>query len=445
MKNQTEVYSNRFNAGGYQYLRFYIDNTAGSEISSTRGFAHMAKFQLYPITIDGSTQYAQMGAVRTTLEAALAKAAEMDTDELTQEDYKELEDAVNAFLEALVDPAELVNAINNKKDLTKYIVVGTNPGQWAEGSNGAALDKLITDAQAYLKNGAYTHEKTDNLTKQITETADGIMDSANKVEAGKWYNIRFDNEDNYNEYGWGKGNVVNETLGDLYGNILVPANEISDDSGKSLQTFDHLEDVGLGQALRFMDNREATGDVTAFRFVAVGDTAFYLQHKSGLYVGAANRGNALTLGLVPGLFDVKAVGLGKMAIHARSLKGKEFYEQPVYLHAQNAGHSLVTWNADGINSNSALFIEPVDEQDMTEDMPETIKKNVLPNSMQIWCYGAGFSVKEGTLYEYKGASLTDTEISLAFNKIEAAKAGQPVLYVNGEGARGTHHRRFSLR
>lgn len=430
--NQTEVYSNRFNAGGYKYLRFYIDNTAGKNITATRGYAHMAKFQLYPITIDGSTQYAQMGAVRTTLEAALAKAAEMDTEELTQEDYKELEDAVNAFLEALVDPAELVNAINNKKDLTKYIVVGTNPGQWAEGSNGAALDKLITDAQAYLKSGAYTHEKTDNLTKQITETADGIMDSANKVEAGKWYNIRFDNEDNYNEYGWGKGNVVNETLGDLYGNILVPANEISDDSGKSLQTFDKLEDVGLGQALRFMDSNEASGDVTAFRFVAVGDTAFYLQHKSGLYVGAANRGNALTLGLVPGLFDVKAVGLGKMAIHARSLKGKEFYEQPVYLHAQNAGHSLVTWNADGISSNSALFIEPVDENDMAEDMPETIKKNVLPNSMQIWCYGAGFSVKEGTLYEYKGASLTDTEISLAFNKIEAAKAGQPVLYVNGD-------------
>lgn len=125
------------------------------------------------------------------------------------------------------------------------------------------------------------------------------MDSANKVEAGKWYNIRFDNEDNYNEYGWGKGNVVNETLGDLYGNILVPANEISDDSGNSLQTFDRLEDVGLGQALRFMDSNEASGDVTAFRFVAVGDTAFYLQHKSGLYVGAANRGNALTLGLVP--------------------------------------------------------------------------------------------------------------------------------------------------
>ena len=432
VKNQTEVYSNRFNAGGYKYLRFYIDNTAGSEISSTRGFAHMAKFQLYPITIDGSTQYAQMGEVRTTLEAALAKAAELDTDELTQEDYKELEDAVNAFLEALVDPAELVNAINNKKDLTKYIVVGTNPGQWAEGSNGAALDKLITDAQAYLKNGAFTHEKTDNLTKQITETADGIMESANKVEAGKWYNIRFDNEDNYNEYGWGKGNVVNETLGDLYGNILVPANEISDDSGKSLQTFDHLEDVGLGQALRFMDSNEASGDVTAFRFVAVGDTAFYLQHKSGLYVAAAGRSNALTLGLVPGLFDVKAVGLGKMAIHARSLKGKELYEQPVYLHAQNAGHSLVTWNADGINSNSALFIEPVDENDMSEEMPETIKKSVLPNSMQIWCYGAGFSVKEGTLYEYKGASLTDTEISLAFNKIEAAKAGQPVLYINGD-------------
>lgn len=432
VKNQTEVYSNRFNTGGYQYLRFYIDNTAGSGISSTRGYAHMAKFQLYPITIDGSTQYAQMGAVRTTLEAALAKAAEMDTDELTQEDYKELEDAVNAFLEALVDPAGLVNAINSKKDLTKYIVIGTNPGQWAE-NNGAALDKLITDAQAYLKSGAYTHEKTDGMVQQITETADGIIESANKVETGKWYSFRFDSEENYNEYGWGKGNVINETLGDLYDNVLAPADMISDESGTLLQTYSKLDDLRHGQALRFVNSNDDLDnfDQAAFRFVAVGDTAFYIQHKSGLYVGAAGRSTNLTLGLQPGLFDVKAVGLGKMVIHARDLNGKELYEQPIYLHAQNAGHSLVTWNADDISSNSALFIEPIAESDMAEEMPETIKKDVVPNSMQIWCYSAGFSVKEGTLYEYKGASMTDTEISLAFNKVNAAKAGQPVLYVNG--------------
>jgi|GEM_PF-880355 len=172
----------------------------------------------------------------------------------------------------------------------------------------------------------------------------------------------------------------------------------------------------------FIDNNG--GHIVDFVFNVVDEypkVKLDVQTTDGSIVGAGNTG--LPEYIMEGQdIDVKAVGLGKCVIHARSIDGKELYDEPVYLHAARSGHSLVTWNADGINSNSALFIEPVDENDMAEEMPETIKKNVLPNSMQIWCYGAGFSVKEGTLYEYKGASLTDTEISLAFNKIEAAKA-----------------------
>ena len=41
-------------------------------------------------------------------------------------------------------------------------------------------------------------------------------------------------------------------------------------------------------------------------------------------------------------------------------------------------------------------------------------------------------MSEGELFEYKGASIGDDEISLAFNAIEEAKAGQPVLYLNGD-------------
>ena len=431
-QGQTEVRSNLFNASNYQYLRFYIDNTAGSQISATRGYAHMAQFQLYPTTIDGNTQYSQMGEVRTNLEAALAKAAELDTEELTMDDYKALEEAVNAFLAALVDPAELASAIEANKDAASLIVTGTNPGQWAEGSNGDALNTLLAEAKAYLKSGAYTHEKTDALTEQINNAANGLMESANKVVAGKWYTVNFDTEDNYDTYGWNKGNVANETLGDLYGTRLAPADVVEDETGSSLKSFSGLSEVGIGQALRFVNADDVTPDVAAFRFVAVGDTAFYIQHKSGLYVAAMRRSNDITLGLTPGLFDVKAVGLGKVLIHARSLKGEELYDSPIYLHAQNAGHSLVTWNADEIGSNSALIIEAIDDEDLeSTDVAESIQREVLPNSMQIWCYGAGFKVKEGQLYEYKGAAISDKEISLAFDEVEEAKAGQPVLYVNG--------------
>lgn len=430
---QTEVRSNLFSIGNYQYLRFYIDNTAGSEIKSTRGFGHMAQFQLYPTTIDGQTQYSQMGEVRTNLEAALAKAAEIEAEELTIEDYKELESAVDAFLAALVDPSALDAAIAANKDAAQYVVTGSNPGQWAEGSNGSALANLIAEAQAYLKSGAYTHEKTDDLTTKITETANNIMESANKVETGKWYTIRFDNEENYNTYGWGKGNTVNESLGDLYGTRLAPADQESDESGSRLVVFGSLDQISIGQALRFVNPDDITSeDQTAFRFVAQGDTAYAIQHKSGLYVNALARGNALSLGLTPALFDVRACGLGKVLIHARSLNGAELYDDPVYLHAQNAGHSLVTWNANEISSNSALLIEPVTDLDEGEEVAENIKMNVLPNSMRIWCYAIGYQVDGGQLYEYKGAAIADDEINLAFNEVSEAKPGQPVLYLNGD-------------
>ncbi len=431
---QTEVTSGLFNAAGYKYLRFYIDNTAGSEITSTRGYAHMAQFQLYPATIDGNTQYSQMGEVKTNLEAALAKADTIDTEELTMDDYNELQAAVDAFLAALVDPAELASTINANKNTAQYVVIGTNPGQWAEGSNGDALNKLLDEAQAYIKSGAYTHEKTDNYIAQIKATADGIMESANKVETGKWYSIRFDTEENYDKYGWPKGNVVNTTLGDLYGNYLIPANQVTEGEETFLQGYDALDDICIGQELRFADEQRINNvDQMAFRFVAVGDTAFYIQHKSGLYMASMNRGNTLTLGLTPGLFDVKACGLGKVLVHARNLKGEELYDEPIYLHAQNAGHALVTWNATDIGSNSALFIEPISESDLeSPDIAESIKMNVVPNSMRIWCYGTGYKVSGGQLYEYKGAAINETEISLAFNEIEETRPGQPVLYLNGD-------------
>lgn len=430
---QTEVTSNVFTASGYQYLRFYIDDTAGSQISATRGYGHMAQFQLYPTIVVGQTQYSQMGEVRTNLEAALAKAAAIESEELTMDDYKELETAVNAFLEALVDPSALDAAIQANKDAAQYVVTGDNPGQWAEGSNGSALANLIAEAQAYLRTGAYTHEKTDQLTAQITETAQNLMASANQVVPGKWYSIRFDNEENYDTYGWSKGNVVNETLGDLYGTRLVPANQVDDETGSSLEVFSSLSEVGIGQALRFANPDDiASEDQTAFRFVAQGDSAFLIQHKSGLYVNALARGNALSLGLTPGIFDVKACGLGKVLIHARRLNGTELYESPVYLHAQNAGHSLVTWSANEVGSNSALLIEPVSNFDEGDEVAESIKKEVVPNSMRIWCYAAGFKVQDGQLYEYKGANIADDEISLAFNEVSEAQPGQPVLYINGD-------------
>ncbi len=428
---QTEVTSNILTSNGaYSYLRFYIDDTAGSGISSTRGYAHMAEFQLYPVTIDGNTQYSQMGEVRTNLEAALALADSIDTDELTIDDYNALKPIVDAFVAAVVDPTALGTAIEDNKAAGDLVVIGDNPGQWPEGTEASSLSTLISEAKAYLKTGVFTQETVDKYAEEITTTAATIMESANKVAEGKWYSIRFASEEMYDTYGWTKSNAVNTTLGDLYDTYVTPAT-VEDNVMSAPES---LGDVKEGVTLRFVSEDEISStDLRAFRFLAQGDSAYVIQHKSGLFVAGASAGNGITLSATPALYDVKAVGLGKLLMRAQTLMGANYGDNPVYLHAQNAGHSLVTWTNAEVGGNSALFIEPIEDDNLeTTDVAESIIRNVTPNSMRIWCYPSGFSVQDGKLYQYKGAYKDSEGAHFAFDEISEAQPGQPVLYVNGD-------------
>ena len=177
-------------------------------------------------------------------------------------------------------------------------------------------------------------------------------------------------------------------------------------------------------------------DQIAFRFVAQGDSAFVIQHKSGLYLSGGARSTNLTLGLTPGLFNVEAVGYGKVVIKARKLDGQGYYEEPVYLHAQNAGHSLVTWNNKAVGSSSALYIVPIDESDFDEgsDAQESVAMSVKPNSIQFICYPTGFSVEGADIFAYQGAIPEGEEAHYAFKRVDQAEPGQPVLLVVGDPA-----------
>ena len=429
-----KVYSeNTFDPGEYTCLRFYVDSTRCDNGGPTRGFAHMAEFQLYPYKKDGVTQFSQMGDVATALVKALEAAKAKSDEEVTVESYDSIRTAVNDFLAVLVDPTEMANTIKANQNVGNYIVTGTNPGQWPEGYTGEAFNTLLAEATAYLKGGAYTQDGVDGYVTKLNEAAAATASSANQIEAGKWYRLRTDDEDNYDTYGWDKSNMVNKTLGDLYGNILVPADQVDDETGSKLQGFSALADVNFGQSLRFVNpDQVESADQTAFRFIAVGDSAYIIQHKSGMYVKAVPTNNTLGLSLQPGLFDVRAIGLGKVLIHARNLDGTECGGKTVYLHAQNIGHFLCTWTATDVSTNSALLLEPAGEMQEGNDVASGINFPVRPNSMRLWCHPTGYKVQSGTLYEYKGAQIADEEISLAFDKVSEARPGQPVLYLNGD-------------
>lgn len=421
-----------FNVEGFYPVYKYVV-TESAPTSYNRGYFHMAEFNMLQISANENNQLKGMAEIGANLVSELAVAKEIDVDELEKEDYDKLKAAYDAAKSIYVDPTPLRDVIKKNKNATELVVIGTDPGFWSAESSAGSFDTVLKEAADYDKAGVYTQAQTDAYVQRIEAGVSDIMSSANPVQEGKWYFIRFAPESMYDEYSWSKSNAVNTKLGDLYGNYLAPANVEADDSGESLILFDY-DEVTRGQALRFVtDELLEAWDQVAFRFIAQGDSAYVLQHKSGLYVSGAAAGTALSLGLTPALFNVNAVGLGKVLIHSRNLKGAEYGENPVYLHAQNAGHSLVTWTATEIESNSALFIEEVNEDELYDtDIAKGVIESVKPNSMRIWCYPVGFSVSEGELYEYMGAYQQEDSWHYAFNKVEAANPGQPVLYVNGD-------------
>ena len=433
------VYSSPITIDGtYKYFRFYIDGT-----TNNRGYGHFAFFQLYNLTIDGNTQWSQMGEAATAIETALNTAKEVDLDEVGMTDYEALKAALDAFKAVLCDPSALAAAIEANKDIVDLVAFGEDPGFWKEGGEVNVLATTLLIAKSYLKSGSYTQAQLDAYTEDIKNGAQDIFAAANPVEEGKWYAIKFDSEANYDAHGWGKAGAINKTLGDLFDTYAAPANVVTEGEGDSqtstLEGISSLEDITIGQTVRFV-NEDIISEVDqiAFRFIAQGDSAYVIQHKSGLYLNGAGRSINLTLGLTPAIFNVRAVGYGKVVIETRNLKGQRYYaDAPVYLHAANAGHSLVTWNNDNVASSSALYIEAIDESDLNGTAPfEGNKMNVKPNSMIFMCYPTAFAVEGAEIFAYQGAFAEDEPVAnltnYAFNKVEQAEAGQPVLLVVGD-------------
>ena len=413
-------------AEGYKFFRFYIDGT-----TTGRGYGHFATFQLYKTTLDGNTQWCQMGDAATAIEAALAAAkAVLAADTVSMADYETLKAAVEAFKAIVVDPSALVSALSANKNVADMVAIGENPGFWSSDSEAGTFVTTVQEATAYLKGGVFTQAQVDAYAEAVTNGASDFFAAANPVEPGKWYAIKFDSEDNFKTHGWSEANAQNQTLGDLYDNYAAPAYMEEDE----LLGFSSLEEVTIGQGVRFINEDVIQEmDQIAFRFIAQGDSAYVIQHKSGLYLNGAERSNTLTLGLTPALFNVEAVGYGKVVFEVRKLNGQGYYDDPVYLHAQNAGHSLVTWNNKAVGSNSALYIEPVEDFDEGEEAQESFVMNATPNSMIFMCYPTGFSVEDADIYAYEGAiAETDSTAHYAFRKIEQAAPGQPVLLVVGD-------------
>lgn len=433
-----------FDTKGYKYLRFYVNaNSNGNYIM------HMSEFQLYRAQIDASytTQATVMGDIFTNLENVVKEQADLEIEDLTEVEYNALKEAYDAFIAVFVDPTTLRETLENLKDMSNIIVVGDQPGFWSADNGAASFKALYEEAVAYDKAGAYTEEKSQGYVDSLNKQSEDIYASANKIQTGKWYRIRFASEEEFDNYGWDKvaGNAQVtggiQTSAEMFGKYIVAA-EIStetksyeDEEGEShdvtvytVKTEDGADVLGLGDRLYFAAKDEIVkdDDLDLFRFIAVGDSAYLLQNKgTNLFLKAAGGSGAVSLSVHPSLFNVRAIGYGENVIAAKSFTG----ENQNYLHGQVAANMLVTWNAYTPGSRSGFYIE--EAGDVTSDYEgKDFNMPILYGALNTFCYPMELATKEGQMWSVNGVDMENNSITLV--KIQKAVGGRPFIYINGK-------------
>ncbi|MCD8266639.1 MAG: hypothetical protein LUC33_05735, partial [Prevotellaceae bacterium] len=427
--------SDVFDATGYKYLRFYADETTGYADGS-RGYFHLAEFQLYTVTVNPTSQMVEMGSVYTDLEAAVAAAQAEGSanDGLSKTTYNTLMSAYEAFIAAFVDPTELRTALSNAEEAVASVVTGTNPGYWS--AEDTSLNSTISNATAYDAAGKYTQTESDTYVTQLNDGVDNLMASAIGIQEGKWYEIRYASEDEMTAHSWSTGNAVNESYNfDLRDTYLCVADFVTeegqdDDEVGSIEPLgtSALEDVCVGQQLHFADKQMDISDEDGakFRFVNVGDTAYMIQNKAtGLFIRAAGETGAVSLSAHPTLFNVSAIGYGENLISGVTTDGENCNN----LHAQLAYQVLVTWAASDPGTNSGLYIEDTGEAVASDYEGTSFNIAVVPGTYNFFCFGTGVTAEEGTMYGVQ--SVSGTTITLKQIEGNKAEPGQPFVFVNG--------------
>lgn len=423
--NNTEtLIAGPFDSKGYKYLRFYIDGT-----TTGRGYGHVSEFQLFRYEHRAISQYDVMGDVAKNLNDVLEAQKSLEIDDLTKEEYETLKAAYDAFIEKFVDPTELRETLASVEGAGEGVVIGTNPGYWSDKSTSTTLSNTIAAATDYDKAGAYTQEQTDKYVADLKAQAETVITSANTIKEGKWYRIRFASEADFEAHEWDKiaGYNENNTDDPLWGKYLAVANyEALEDPEEGQKPYEieplDAEDASLGENIFFVaDGDIANKDMSKFRFIAVGDSAYIIQNKAtNLFLKATSGSSTVTLNAHPSLFNVKAVGYGFNIISAEDINGTS----QNYLHGQKLYNVLVTWNAYTLGSASAMYID--EAEDVAGDYAgEEFNVAALQGEIATFCFPVKVAATEEGMYDVKVDGTTITLIPMT----EAA-AGRPFIYVH---------------
>lgn len=462
-KGETVTSSQVFDATGCNYLRFYSEATGVTAAGGghSRGYWHAAGFNVFKAeqsTVHEKSQYKEREAIITRLQAAMdawtaaeysAEDGSLINDEAFNAAYKELKAAGEAWKAVFVNPAALREAIA-AAPAENLFVVGNNPGQWKQGVVTPAT--AVNNAKAYDEAAQYTPAESENLIKAIADATANVYASANKVETGKWYRIKFPTEAMYDTYEWDKTGskaVEHEKAGvtqypELYGKTAAAGKgkdecvyfmNQTDDRGEfedSVRCYsvEIANEFFNGNQIYFYNDEDAAlleNGEDLFRFIEATDSSYIIQNKAtGLFLRG---GQPATLSNIPSYFYTKAIGAGANIITYTNVLGEKVQHRN--LHGERSTNHLVCWEASSLGSNSGLLIEevePVSAEPATEYehklWPGTIYAYTFPTDVTIAADADAVAYGAEVVY-------AEEDTTVVLKEIEAAtiKAGTPFLMI----------------
>ena len=232
----------------------YVRVAASDCYPSFRGYWHVAELQIYSISENPNSQFSALGDVAVALEETYNQNVAISDEDITREAYEALLNAYNAFLDGMVDPTELRNALATYANVTKGVIEGDEPGQWTDTSIASQYDELYAEIQAYDQAGRYSAAQSHKYAIMLKTMQKSVLEKANGINTDTWYRFMYPTEEMYDAYGIDKsgGNAkagyADEAYQYNWGNYVVAAEKVyenvENEEGAVTKTLISLEALG---------------------------------------------------------------------------------------------------------------------------------------------------------------------------------------------------------
>ncbi len=440
------VKSAYFNPQDFTTLRIAPIDCAGASYGF-RTYWHSAEIQLAYEEPNPNAQANFMGEVVTNLENIIN--AQADVDSVTVEMYDALKDAYDAFMAKFVDPTVLRDYLSSVKGFEEKVVVGTDPGFWTSDADAKAFKQIYDNAVAYDEAGAYVADKSNGFIDQLKDLVEKINSSTIPVQTGKWYRMRFATEEFYEEHEWdklpgGEGIEYSEqiqarTSDYLWGKYAAAGDFEVDsvartDGEEGYVAVSHVvelenEKLGIGSSIMFFNDDDLTNkDMSYWRFIALGDTAFIMQNKAtGMFLNAQR---VALLSAHPSMFQTEPAGYGMNYIKACSLNRNDFANNDQdFLHAQVQYNLLVHYNrnSDWDNKRCRFYLEEVGDVEPDFD-GTTVNVPMRYGSINTYCFPVEMTQIDGQGYQMWGLDSADGN-TLNLMPLKSVQPGRPFIVI----------------